>query len=86
MDEEQIIQEIEQNLEEYIEFLRDLIQAESYNPPGNEKNVALQIDNYLTDAGIKCEIFPFEENRANLIASLTDNFEGRNLLYNGHMD
>jgi succinyl-diaminopimelate desuccinylase len=86
MDEEQIIQEIEQNLEEYIEFLRELVQAESYNPPGNEKNVALQIDNYLTDAGIKCEIFPFGENRANLIASLNDNFEGKNLLYNGHMD
>ncbi|MHA2050503.1 MAG: M20 family metallopeptidase [Promethearchaeota archaeon] len=69
-----------------MEFLKDLIQAESYNPPGNEKNVALQINNYLTDAGVKCEIFPFGENRANLIASLNDNFEGRNLLYNGHMD
>ena len=39
MSEELIIKEIESNQEEYIEFFRELIQTESYNPPGNEKNV-----------------------------------------------
>jgi len=86
MDEELILNEIENNAEEYIEFLRELIQAESYNPPGNEKNVALKIENFLKDGGLECEIFPFGENRANLIARLNDNFDGKNLLYNGHMD
>lgn len=86
MSEEQILNEIESNSEEYIEFLRELIQSESYNPPGNEKNVALKIKKYLQNDGIKCEIFPFGENRANLITTLNDNFEGKNLLYNGHMD
>ncbi len=68
MNEELIIQEIENNTEEYIEFFRDLIQTESYNPPGNEKNVALKIEQYLKDANINCELFPFGDNRANLIA------------------
>ena len=86
MSEEQILSEIKNNTEEYIEFLRELIQTDSYNPPGNEKNVALKIEEYLKDVGIKCEIFPFGENRANLIATLNDNYEGKNLLYNGHMD
>jgi len=86
LDEELIIQEIEDNTEEYLEFLRDLIQTESYNPPGNEKNVALKIQQYLKDANIESEIFPFGDNRANLIATLNDDFEGKNLLYNGHMD
>ncbi|NVM35828.1 MAG: M20 family metallopeptidase [Candidatus Lokiarchaeota archaeon] len=86
MSEEQILDEIESNKEEYIEFLRGLIQTESYNPPGNEKNVALKIEKYLKNAGIKSEIYPFGENRANLIATLNDNFEGKNLLFNGHMD
>ncbi|MFX1479844.1 MAG: M20 family metallopeptidase [Promethearchaeota archaeon] len=86
MDEEFILNEIENNTEEYIEFLRDILQIESYNPPGNEKNVALKIENFLKDEGLECKIFPFGENRANLIARLNDNFDGKNLLYNGHMD
>ena len=86
MSEELIIKEIEDNKDKYIEFLRDIIKTDTYNPPGNEKNVALKIEKYLIEAGIKCEIFPFGENRANLIAYLNKNFDGKNLLYNGHMD
>ena len=86
MSEDQILNEIEQNKEEYIQLLRDLLQAESYNPPGNEKNVALVIDRYLKEAGIKSEIYPFGDNRANLIAYLNNNLEGKTLFYNGHMD
>ncbi|MFX1377255.1 MAG: M20 family metallopeptidase [Promethearchaeota archaeon] len=86
MDEELIFHEIETNKEEYVEFLRDLIQAESYNPPGDEKNVALIIKKYLKDANVNCEIYPFGENRANLFSTLNNNFNKKNLLYNGHMD
>ncbi len=86
MTEELIIQEIDENREEYIEFLKGLIQTDSYNPPGNEKNVALKIEKFLKESEVVCEVFPFGENRANLIAFLNENFEGRNLLYNGHMD
>ncbi len=86
MSEELILNEIETNMEEYIEFLRKLVQTESYNPPGNEKNVALEIEKYLKNASIQCEIFSFGENRANLVAKLNNNFKGKILLYNGHMD
>jgi len=86
MSEELIINKIEQEKEEYIEFLRELVQSDSINPPGNEKNVALIIEEYLKSTGIKTEIFPFGDNRANLLAYLNDNFKGKNLLYNGHMD
>jgi len=40
----------------------------------------------LKEADVNYEFFSFEENRANLIAFLNDNFSNRNLLYNGHMD
>ncbi|MFX0030829.1 MAG: M20 family metallopeptidase [Candidatus Hermodarchaeota archaeon] len=86
MSEELILNEIEKNREEYIEFLRNLIQAESYNPPGNEKNVASIIKKYLKDANLNCEIFPFGDNRANLYCALNDKFDGKTLVYNGHMD
>ncbi|UCC21147.1 MAG: M20 family metallopeptidase [Promethearchaeota archaeon] len=86
MSEELIFNEIENNRDEYIEFFRELIQTDSYNPPGNEKNVALIIKKYLKKSNIKSDIFPFGDNRANLIAYLKDGFDGRILLYNGHMD
>jgi succinyl-diaminopimelate desuccinylase len=86
LSEELILNEIESNKEEYIEFLRKLVQTESYNPPGNEKNVALEIEKYLKNISIQCDIFSFGENRANLVASLNNNYKGKILLYNGHMD
>lgn len=86
MIEELIINEIENNKEEYIEFLREMIKTDSYNPPGNEKNVALKVEKYLKDFNIKCDLYPFDNNRANLIAYLNNNFDGKNLLLNGHMD
>ena len=86
MSEKSILNEIDQNKEEYVEFFRKIVQADSINPPGNEKNVAIIIEDYLKEKGIKTEIFPFGDNRANLIAYLNDNFNGKNLLYNGHMD
>ena len=81
-----IIDEIESNRDEYIEFFKELIKAKSYNPPGNEMNVALKIKSYLKNENINCEVLPFGKNRANLIAHLNENFNGKNLLYNGHMD
>ena len=64
MSKELLLNEMENNKDENIEFLRELIQAESYNPPGNEKNVALIIEKYLKNANIDCKIFPSGENRA----------------------
>jgi len=84
--EESILNEIESNREEYINFLQRLVQINTYNPPGNEMDLAVEIEKYLKEADIVCEIFPIGDNRANLIATLNDNFGGPNLLYNGHMD
>ncbi|UCD01643.1 MAG: M20 family metallopeptidase [Promethearchaeota archaeon] len=86
MIQDQILNEIEKNQNEFITLLQELIQAESYNPPGNEKNVAIVIEKYLKNVNIKTEVLSFGDNRANLIAYLNDNFKGKNLLFNGHMD
>lgn len=86
MTEESILNEIEASREEYIIFLQRLIQINTYNPPGNEIDLAVEIEKYLKEANIEYEIFPFGDNRANLIATLNDNFDGSNLIYNGHMD
>ena len=84
--EEQIIHDIDTNREQYIDFLHKVIQAESYNPPGNELNVGLLIEKYLKSVDIENQLFPFDENRANLIAFLNNDNKGKILLFNGHMD
>ena len=86
MSEELILNKIEQEREDYIEFLRKLIESDSINPPGNEKNVALIIEQFLKEKGVKTELFPFGDNRANLVAYLNDSVDGKILLFNGHMD
>lgn len=85
MTEEEILKDIEDNREIYIEFFRKVLKAKSYNPPGDELNVAKIIKEFLKQFNIKSEIYPFGENRANLIASLNNKSE-KVLLYNGHMD
>ncbi len=84
--EDQIINDINTNREQYIDFLRKIIQAKSYNPPGNELNVGLLIEEYLNSVNIENQLYPFDDNRANLIAFLNENKNGKILLFNGHMD
>ncbi|MHA1671035.1 MAG: M20 family metallopeptidase [Promethearchaeota archaeon] len=86
MIEEQIINDIDVNREQYIEFFRKIIQANSYNPPGNELNVGILIEEYLKSVDIESQLFPFGDNRANLIATLNRENKGKILLFNGHMD
>ena len=86
MIEEQIINDIDTNKEQYIDFLQKIIQAESYNPPGNELNVGLLIEEYLKSVDIESQLFSFDDNRANLIAFLNKDKKGKILLFNGHMD
>ena len=81
-----ILEEIDNNRELYIDFLITLIKADSYNPPGNENNVAEQIEKFLKKFNVKSEKKIFGKNRANLFAYLHEDFKGKNLLFNGHMD
>lgn len=84
--ETQILEEIDEHKNEYIEFLQEIIQTNSYNPPGNEKDVAVKLKNYFDRFNIENELFPVENNRANFIASLQPDYTGETLLYTGHMD
>ena len=72
MNEKLIIKEIKENKNEYIQFFRDLVKLNSYNPPGNEKIIALKMQEYLKKENIDCDVFSFGNNRANLLAYLNN--------------
>jgi succinyl-diaminopimelate desuccinylase len=66
-----------------IELTQELVRINSENPPGNEKQVAKFIKDFLEDLKISAELIEFEKNRVNLVASIGN---GDGLMLNGHMD
>jgi len=66
-----------------IELTQELIRINSENPPGNEKQVAKFIKDFLDDLKIPAELIEFEKDRVNLIASVGNE---NGLMLNGHLD
>jgi acetylornithine deacetylase/succinyl-diaminopimelate desuccinylase-like protein len=79
----QIQNRIEQ---EITSFLSDLIRINTTNPPGNEKNAANFISNYLAKEGFNSEIIESAPGRASLITRLNGSGEKPNLLLLSHLD
>ncbi|HXV58706.1 MAG TPA: M20/M25/M40 family metallo-hydrolase [Gaiellaceae bacterium] len=67
-------------------LLRDLLRLDTVNPPGNETRAAELLRAYLEDAGLACELYAREPDRANLVARLPGRGEGPSLLLLCHTD
>lgn len=68
-----------------IKLLKNLIQIDTTNPPGNEKKAASYIDDILKKYGFNTIIQDIGNNRANIIAWI-GNDDGPELMFNGHLD
>jgi acetylornithine deacetylase/succinyl-diaminopimelate desuccinylase family protein len=66
-----------------VELTQELIRINSENPPGNEKQIAKFIKDFLDDLKIPSELIEFEKNRCDVIASVGS---GKGLMFNGHLD
>lgn len=69
---------------EKIKILQDVIQLET--PNGNEEIVALYYKNLLEAHGIDSQLIQYADGRANLVAELKGNQDGKILAVSGHMD
>lgn len=72
-----------------VEFLREIIQIQSVNPPGNERDVAIALKGLLDQYRIENRLIDLGNNRANLIACLRGENRSPNkriLALSGHMD
>jgi succinyl-diaminopimelate desuccinylase len=74
------------SVQETVDFLKDLLQAKSVNPPGNEEPVARKIAAMLQGAGVEAEIRSIEHSRANVVARILGSGAKKSLVYSGHMD
>ncbi len=72
--------------DETIELLRELIQFDTVNPPGNERPAIEHLERYLSAAGFDTEILAAEPDRPNLVATLDGEGDGPVLVLLGHVD
>jgi acetylornithine deacetylase/succinyl-diaminopimelate desuccinylase-like protein len=69
-----------------VELLRELIRADTVNPPGNETRAAEVLRAYLEDAGVEVELLAKVPERANLVARIRGNGSGPTLALLSHTD
>jgi acetylornithine deacetylase/succinyl-diaminopimelate desuccinylase-like protein len=71
---------------EAVQLLGELIRFDTVNPPGNERPAIEHLDRYLSAAGFETQLFAADENRPNLVATLTGDDDGPILGLLGHVD
>ena len=62
--------------EETADVLSRLIQFNTVNPPGDERACQEWLRDYLTEAGLECELDGTEPERPNLVATLAGEAAG----------
>ena len=72
--------------DEATELLRELVRVDTVNPPGNETRAAELLRAYLEEAGIACELYARDPDRANLVARIPGRGDGKRLLFLAHTD
>lgn len=72
--------------EEALNHLSELIKVNTVNPPGNETEAAVYVQQVLATEGIDSELLALDPERANLVARIEGNGSKRPLLIMGHTD
>ncbi|WP_066319183.1 M20 family metallopeptidase [Bacillus sp. FJAT-29814] len=72
---------------EAVQFLQSLIQVNSVNPPGNEKEVAEVIQSFLKTCNLQVDLDDLGDNRANVFVTYPNGGkDDKFLVYSGHLD
>ena len=72
--------------EEVVNICSRLVSIPSFNPPGNELEIATFVHNYLIAAGLRSELLYHGSQRASVIAHLPGTGEKDALLFSAHLD
>ena len=83
---QRLLDQVEADREEIIQFLRGFIQAPSPNPPGDTRKAAEYITDYLDAKNITYKVVGPDPEKPNLISTHKTQKPGNHLILNGHID
>ncbi len=72
--------------ERVLDLASKLIKIPSVNPPGNTKEIAEIVKDYLESNGISADLYEPSPGKVNVVARIGDGREDDALILNGHMD
>lgn len=72
--------------QEALNLLQMLVQTNTVNPPGREAVLAQKLAKFLNKEGIPATLEMFQEERANLVFTMTGANHAKTLLATGHLD
>jgi succinyl-diaminopimelate desuccinylase len=81
-----LIDQVELDREEIIEFLQGFIRAPSPNPPGDTRIATKYITDYLDSKNITYNVVGPDNEKPNIVSTLRTHRPGRHLILNGHID
>jgi hypothetical protein len=81
-----LLQRIESDHEVLLDFLRGFIRCPSPNPPGDTREAADHIRQFLEQHAAECRVIAPNEVMPNIVATFEAEKPGRHLALNGHID
>ncbi len=78
--------EIDREREVLVDLCARLVAEPSMNPPGRTADVAVVLQQFLSEYGVVSERIAVDEEAANVVASLEGGRAGRHVVFNAHMD
>ena len=82
----ELLQRIESDREVLLDFLRGFIRCPSPNPPGDTREAAGHIHQFLEKQGAECRVIAPNEVMPNIVATFEAGKPGRHLALDGHID
>ena len=82
----ELLHRIESDREVLLDFLRGFIRCPSPNPPGDTREAADHIRQFLEQHGAECRVIAPNEVMPNIVATFEAGKPGRHLALNGHID
>ena len=81
-----LLNRVEADKDQLVEFLRGFLREKSPNPPGDTRDATKYITDYLDEKGINYQIVGPDPEKPNLVSTFDSPTEGKRLILNGHID
>ncbi len=83
---QRLLDRVEQDRDEIINFLQDFLQSPSPNPPGDTRQATKYITDYLDTKKIQYKVVGPDPEKPNIVSTFDTQRPGKHLILNGHID